>query len=316
MPEVLLKDDFNNLMEYQSWLKPAWDNLSSLNEDFKSSYTERSIDHTIRSDPNWLGRDVTFKELANGVSQYKDPQLIESIYNKVANEVSSDIINRIKSRKLRFNSIGLGIFCFDRAAMTLYRTKTVTGAIKVKTATKELFAWFPQESRDRHAMEMYVSCDAPSSATANNMLYGGISAIIISELLVKAGIRVKINIVIGSALSNERQKYVGCVIPIKNYDEPFDRNLTALLTSDPRFMRYDALRGVIAAFDYFSRSTPSGMGYAMNGVQLRDMFEKSGYVKKSQAQHRYYFGGTLSEEQALRDVTVTINDLASKLEDK
>jgi hypothetical protein len=72
-------------------------------------------------------------------------------------------------------------------------------------------------------------------------------------------------LVIGSALSNERQKYAGCVVPIKNYNEPF---------------------------------------------------EKSGYVKKSQAQHRYYFGGTLSEEQALRDVTVTINDLASKLEDK
>lgn len=312
MLTALLKDDFTNLLEYQHWLQQAWDRLSSLNAHFRERYAERRVTEVIRKDPNWFGADVTYRELADGITQYKKPELIEAVYNRVAHEVSVDIVNRIKTRRLDFNALGLGVFSFDRAAMTLHRVTTPSGQVKVRTATKELFAWFPQESRDQHAVELFVSCDAPGDTHASDMLYCGVSAIIIAELLVKAGIRVKINIVNGSGVSN-REKYVGAVVPVKNYDEPVDRNLIALLTSDPRFMRFDAFKGVVAAFDHFQMRTPLGMGMSMNAAQLRKMFEESGYAKKSQAQHRYYFGGTFSEQQALRDVTLTINDLAAKL---
>lgn len=316
MPVTFIKDDFNDLIEYQHWLSQAWENLSPKNAGFRSGYAEQAVTRKIQNYPEWFGADVSYRELADGITRYKDPELIETLYSKVTHEVSPEISNRIQSRKLRFNALGLGIFCFDRAAMTLHRVRTESGEMKVRTATKELFAWFPQQSRERHAVELYVSCDVPANAEAGDMLYSGISAIVMAELLIKAGIRVKINIVIGSARSASRQEYVGCVIPVKDYDQPFDRNVTALLTSDPRFMRFDAFRGVIAAFDHFNKATPLGMGYSMNAAQLKTLFEQSGYTKKSQARHRYYFGGTLSEQQALRDVSHTINDLADKLKDK
>lgn len=314
MPTALLKDDFNNLLQYQQWLKNKWDNLSAQNVGRMQSYGKSEVESTARSDPDWYGRDVTYRELADGVTEYKDPNLIEQVYNKVNDQLPAGIVSRIKKRKLDFNAMGMGVFCFDRAALTLYRAKTADGKTKVRTATKELFAWFPQESRDRHAVEIFISCDAPGDARADQMLYAGIAAIIIAELLTLAGIKVKMNIVNGSALDSQRELYVGCVVPVKDYDEPVDRNLIALLTSDPRFMRYDAFKGVVAAFDHFNKATPPGMGYSMNAVQLKTLFERSGYGAKLQSTHRYYFGGTFSEGQAIKDIDLTINDLVKKLE--
>lgn len=314
MPVAMLKDDFKSLLDYQQWLKDKWDNLSARNVGHMERYGESEVESTVRSDPDWYGRDVTYRELADGVTQYKDPDLIERVYNKVSDQLSAGIVNRIKKRKLDFNAMGMGVFCFDRAAMTLYRAKTTDGKTKVRTATKELFAWFPQESRDHHAVEIFISCDAPGDARADEMLYAGIAAIIIAELLTLAGIKVKINIVNGSALNPERELYVGCVVPVKDYEEPVDRNLIALLTSDPRFMRYDAFKGVVAAFDHFNKATPAGMGYSMSAMQLKTLFDKSGYGATLQSRYRYYFGGTLSEDQAIKDIDQTINDLAKKME--
>jgi|GEM_PF-3436281 len=314
MPRVLLKDDFENLLDYRRWLQGAWDNLSPLNKGEHDDFSEQAVNHATVSRPNWYGSGVTYSELSAGITSYKKPELIEAVYNKVSHEINADIVNRIKKRKLDFNAMGLGVFCFDRAAMTLHRVKTPAGKTKVRTATKELFAWFPQEQRDRHAVELFVSCNAPASTKADDMLYGGVSAIIIAELLIKAGVRVKINMVVGSATDGSRNLYVGCVIPIKDYDEPFDRNLAALLVSDPRFIRFDGYKGVIAVYDHFKKAIPAGWGMPMNAVQLKTSFENSGYARNSQAQHRYYFGGTFSEQQATRDVALTITDLAQKMQ--
>ncbi|QHS60840.1 hypothetical protein [Chitinophaga agri] len=314
MPKAILKDDFSNLLQYRQWLEHSWEYLSPLNRHHKSRYTEKEVDAKVRSDPNWYGTNTSYRELAEGITLYKDPELIERIYSKVSDKLSTGIINRIKKRKLDFNALGLGVFSFDRAAMTLYRAKTQRNNIVVRTATKDLFAWFPQESRDRHAVEIFISCDVPGLAAAKDMLYAGIAAVILAEMLTLAGIRVKINIVNGSALTNGRELYVGCVVPVKDYEEPVDRNLIALLTSDPRFMRYDAFKGAIGAFDHFKMEMPPSMGFPMNAIQLKNLLETSGYSEKLQSMHRYYFGGTLSEDRAIRDISMTIDDLAEKLE--
>jgi len=314
MSKALIKDDFDNLLQYRHWLEQSWKQLSSLNRFHKPGYMEDEVSATIRSNYRWYGRDVTYRELADGITQYKDPELIERLYNKVSDKLSAGIVDRIKKRRLDFNAMGLGVFCFDRAAMTLHKIKTPSGKTKVRTATKELFAWFPQENRDRHAVEIFISCDVPGFAGANDMLYAGIAAVIIAELLTLAGIKVKINIVNGSGITGTRELYIGCVVPVKDYEEPVDRNLIALLTSDPRFMRYDAFRGAIAAFDHYRMKMPRGMGFSMNGLQLKTLFENSGYSEKLVSKHRYYFGGTLSEEGAIKDINRTIDDLAKKLE--
>ncbi len=316
IPIAHIKDDFKNLLDYQLWVQQSFAKLSSKNSGHQPNYSQSRTEWRIQNDPSWFGRGTTYKVLAEGVKQYQNPDLLERLYEKVQHELNPVIAQKLKARKLKFNALGFGMFSFDRAAMTLYKVREndESDLLKIKTNTKELFAYFPEVSREKHAVEFFISCDALGSVKAEAMLYGGVSAVVMAELLIKAGIKVKINIVIGSALNEQRHTYIGCIIPVKNYDEPLDRNVLALLSSDPRFMRFDAFKGVICAFENFERATPGGLGLPMDASQLKTLLEESGYTKNLASKHRYYFGGTFTEDAALRKINRTIEDISQFLE--
>ncbi len=239
-PKVWIKDDFNSLLDYQAWTEDALNNLSEMNSEEIMRFDERRVQKTIKRQPSWFGEGATYKELVEGVKQYQSPELLDKIYEHVSHELSISITNRIKARKLKFNAMGLGVFCFDRAAMTLYRNmeffskehnskvdlRDITksgdnytldndgtevihrweekpdGSPKVRTNTKELFGYFPETKKNNHADEFFISGGGFASMKAGELLYCGISAIVLAELLVKAGIKVKINVVMGAALTS------------------------------------------------------------------------------------------------------------------
>lgn len=350
-PTVWIKDDFASLLEYQAWANASLDNLSELNSEEINRFDKERVEKTIYRQPTWFGQGANYKELAEGVKEYQRPDLLESIYNQVSHELSISVTNRIKARRLKFNSLGLGIFCFDRAAMTLYRNKEffseshnspvdirdisptekgyvlnsdgsevihrweqkADGLPKVRTHTKELFGYFPETQKNNHAVEFFIAGGGSSSLEANELLYCGISAIVLAELLIKAGIKVKINVVMGSSLSPKRKEFVGCILTVKQYDEILDRNLIALLTSDPRFIRFDMFKGIVATFEHFGKKVPYGLGYPNDAIQIETILEQSGYNKKSQAKHRYYFGGIFNEDDALNNINETIKDIAERI---
>jgi hypothetical protein len=331
--KVKIKDDFKNLLDYQAWLNSSIDKMSALNQSELTRFKKPMIDKLILKLPQWFGKAATYEILAEGVKEFQNPELLDNVYSEVSYALSPIITQKLKAKQLKFNALGLGLFSFDRAAMTLYKitenrtteqngkqTKTqIEPQIKtqtktqIKTNTKDLFAYFPEVKKDKHAIEFFISADAAGDITAEQMLYNGVSAVIMAELIIKAGIPLKINIVIGSALDKFRNSYLGCVVPVKNYDEPLDRNVVALLSSDPRFMRFDAFKGLICAFESFNLPTPAGLGFAMNAEQLKTVFENSDYIKKLPSAHRYYFGGTFSQSQALEKINDTIGDIAQLL---
>lgn len=348
-PKALIKDDFRNLLEYQHWVNESFNNLSPLNSFQYERFGKEKTEKIIRM--GWYGDDVTFAELKEGVKQYKRPDLLEELYNKVSHEIEQVLVQKLKARKMKFNALGFGMFSFDRAALTMFRnpeyysaskkskvdfsevketkngfthkkdgSKIVKrweekpdGSPKIRTNTKELFAYFPEVPRDRHSVEIFLAGGGASKVKPEALLYAGVSAVIISELLIKAGFRIKINMVIGSADSDSRNKFVGCVIPVKQYDETLDRNIIALLSSDPRFFRYDGLKGIVSAYDHFNLKVGTGLGYPMSASELKELFENSGYTKNLQSAHRYYFGGTFTEEEAISDIKETIEDIVNKL---
>ncbi len=310
-----IKDDFKNLLDYQNWVNYSFERLSPKNENQKERFTKRTVEKYISKYKNWFGDGATYKELAEGVKDYKDPELLERLYQKVNHSLSPVVAQNLKARKLKFNALGFGMFCFDRASMTLYKAKESETAetYKIKTNTKELFAYFPEVSREKHAVEFFISSIASAYVKAEEILYGGVSAVIMAELLAKAGIKVKINIVIGSAIDKERKEFVGCIVPVKNFDEPVDRNVLALLSSDPRFMRFDSFKGIVSAFEYFDREAPVNLGYSANAEQFKTLVENSGYTTKLQSKHRFYFGGTFTEDEALNDINNTIETISEFL---
>jgi hypothetical protein len=355
MLKVKMKDDFKNLLEYREWVNNTFQHISELNEDQLERFEKENIESRIESSPKWYGSDTTYDELNNGITEYKKPELIEKLYDRVSDKLSTSVRDKIKARKVQYNPFGLGVFIFDRAAMGMYRLKEFhnpslekvvqqeevrkrkngfvlikdgspvierweqkpDGKPKIRTTTKNVYAYFPPLNKEKHAVDLFISCGGNASISAEQFLYSGISAIIVAQMLEKARIQTRISIVIGSSPDNFTAKAFGAVIPVKNYDEKLDINLLALLTSDPRFFRHEGFKGIISVYEHFGESCPSSLGYGFDKDLLMKAVEHSTYTKTAKlAPNRFYFGWTFNEHEAVDVINETINDLAEKLQEK
>lgn len=352
MLKVYMKDDFKNLFEYREWVDNTFNNISTENEGHVLNYEKEAVERRIEQRSSWYGRDTSFAEMNSGITEYKRPELIEKIYGQVNDKISTNVKDKIKARKIRYNPFGLGVFVFDRAAMGMYRLKEfyspslketveygdvkrmkegfvlvedgspvverweekADGKPKIRTSSKNVYAYFPRVNKDKQAVDLFISCGGHASVTAEQFLYSGVSAIIVAQLLEKALIQTRISIVIGSSPDNFSKKAYGAVIPVKNYDEKLDINLLALLTSDPRFYRHEGFKGVVALYDHFGEACPGSLGYGFNKEHLTTAIENSTYTKTATlAPNRFYFGWTFSEDESVEVIKESINDLAEKL---
>lgn len=347
-----IKDDFDNLLEYHRWVNQTIENISSLNEEETDRFTKDYNDRIIRFNKQWFGEGVTFEELEKGITSYKEPELIERLLSQVSDKISTQTKDKIKARKVKFNPNGLGVFVFDRASMGMYRlnefyspskNKVVApelvrktslgyelisdgsviqqrgeeksdGKPKIRTTSKNVYAYFPKINKERQAVELYISCGAHSKIKAEELLYSGISAIVVAELLEKAKIQTKISVVFGSSPDGYTKNAYACLVPVKKYDEPLDKNILALLSSDPRFFRYEGFKGIVSIYDYFRKPVPPSLGRGMTKDTLIEVIEKSNYSKKTKlAPNRFYFGWTFSEEEAITQINETIDEIANRL---
>ena len=353
MLKAYIKDDFNNLLEYQQWVKHSMGNISTLNRKYLPFFSQKNIQRTIESDPAWFGKGTTYAQLQAGITSYKDPQLIERMYNQVTASVTPLLKDKIKVKKVEYNAMGLGVFLFDRAAMGMYRltelfspslNRTVDrsavkkvkkgyelladgspvierpeqkpdGSPKIRTTSKNIYAYFPKRDKEKRAVEIYLSCGGSAGVQAADFLYSGISAIIVGQLLEQARISTKISIVIGTSPDNFKRSVYACIVPVKNYDEGLDTNLLALLSSDPRFYRYDGFKGIYSVYDHFGKTVPGDIGYGFNKREnLVKTIEQSTYTAIAKlAPNRIYMGRIFSEGEAINDITTTMNTLTEQL---
>lgn len=355
MLQAYIKNDFKNLLEYQQWVKHTMQHLSIKNQHHAAMFSQKAVNRDIARSTSWYGEGATYEAMSAGITEYRDPALIEKIFNQVKDKVSAQVQATIKARKIRYNPNGLGVFVFDRAAMGMYRIKEwyspslqkvveakevkksgkgyvliadsslvnerweekPDGKPKIRTSNKNVYAYFPPVSKEKKAVELFISCGANANTKAEDLLYSGVSAIIIAQILQTARIQTRISIVIGSSPDNFNRSVYAAVIPVKNYDENLDVNLLALLTSDPRFFRYEGLKGIISAYDHFNEAAPETLGAGINRESLRKTIEESTYAKEANlAPNRFYFGWTFNEADAIKAVENSIEELAKRLNDK
>ncbi len=94
-----------------------------MNKSQKGYYDKVSVEEMLDEQPGWFGK-TTFDELSQGITRFINPGLIDEVFNKIAlYKVFTETSEKIKSKKLLYNSAGLGVFVFDRASMALYRLK-------------------------------------------------------------------------------------------------------------------------------------------------------------------------------------------------
>jgi hypothetical protein len=352
MLQAYIKDDFKDLLEYQQWVNNSMNQLQ-YNQRYLEAYSETYINRLIKYDENWFGVGTTFEELQAGVTTYKNPALIETIYEKVNDRVALTVRDKIKDRKVNYNAMGLGIFLFDRAAMGMYRLKEFyspaharvvereevqqvkkglrlisdgtsvierweekpDGTPKIRTTSKKVYAYYPKQDKQNRAVEIYLAIGGSSAITAEDFIYSGVSAIIVAQLLEKARVSTKISIVVGTSPDEFKKSVYASIIPVKGYDEKTDANLLALLSSDPRFYRYDGFKGVISTYEHFNAKAPSDIGTGFNERKnLIRTIEQSSYTHTAKlAPNRIYMGRIFSEEEAIRDIEETMQALAEKL---
>lgn len=345
-------DKFDNLLEYRAWVDAQMGRLHDFNRDFPSWFTVEGVQSNIRSvGEKWYGKGVTAQEVVAGITQYKDPALIERLMAKVQDAIPTATSDQVKVRRMDFNDRGMGLFSFDRAAMGLYRLteffspslgRTVEreeceavdgkwlliadgsqvverleqhpdGRPKVRTSTKKVFAWFPKRNKEREAVEIYIGCGGNSNLSAEQMLYSGLGAIVFAQMLDKARIPTKVTMVVGSTPDSYETAYLA-LIPVKKYDQQLDANLLATLSSDPRFYRHDGFRGVVSIYDHFGKECPSTLGSAMTREGIVRCIEQLTYTKDAKlAANRFYFGGTHTEHDAVTQVKLAVQTLAKKL---
>ena len=350
MLQAHILDQFENLLEYYQWVRNTLEQASDQNKSHLYRFTQSAVESRIRSEPDWFGKGANYADMAKGITEYIQPGLIEKIFNQVNAKVSALTRDKIKRKKVHYNPNGLGVFVFDRAAMGMYRLKQFyspslnkvvereevqrikeeyrlikdnspvierweekDGKPKIRTTSKNVYAYYEKVNKEKQAVDLMLSCGGHAGVTAEQFLYSGMSAIIVAQLLEQAGIPNRISIVIGSSPDGFRKDVYACLIPVKKYDERLDINLLALLSSDPRFFRYDGFKGLIALYEHFKRTAPSGLGYGMDREYLKMVMEKSSYSNTSKlAPNRFYFGWTFTEREAIETINEVIEEIAQR----
>ncbi len=343
-------DHFENLLDYYQWINNTFDTMSEMNKQHLYQFTKESVEREIRYSPEWYGEGASYEVMSKGITEYIRPDLIEKIYNQVSAKVSNLTKNKIKRKKIHYNPNGLGVFLFDRAAMGMYRLKEFfspslnkvvereevqrlkgeyrlikdnslvverweekEGKPKIRTSSKNVYTFYEKVNKEKQAVDLLVSCGGHVGIIGEQFLYSGMSALIVAQLLEQAGIPNRISIVIGSSPDKYSHTAYACLIPVKNYDERLDINLLALLSSDPRFFRYEGFRGIIALYEHFKRVAPSSLGAGMNRDRLKMVMEQSTYTKTSRlAPNRFYFGWTFTEAAAIEAINEAIEEIAQR----
>ena len=168
------------------------------------------------------------------------------------------------------------------------------GSPLFRTTSKRVFGHFPKTKRMKAATEIFVSCGNYSDITPEQFLYSGMVALVIARLLIRGGVPVKINTVIGWRGSSSTEDYCCAVVPLKHYDEPLDDNLLAVATSDPRFWRCEGFRACMC----LRRSAGMNLsGAGLVGYDLRRVFNQAPYAKGTA--NRFFFGRVRSQAEAL-----------------
>jgi hypothetical protein len=183
---------------------------------------------------------------------------------------------------------------------------TENGLPAVGTNSKKVWAKFNRELREQPSVEIFISTGNYNEVEAKDFIWSGMAGIMLAKVLGIAGIKVKINAVIGWRPQNA-EEYCAFVVPVKNYNETLDRDALALLTSDQRFWRTEgyAMAGTALALCGYKEG-----GYGFTGAALKYALENCHYRPEAL---KFCFGRIQSERDAMTEIEVAIKTVTSIL---
>lgn len=328
----------SGLEAHRQFCKREEFHLNQHNQSLIAS-TQSETERMLNDGTNWFGEGTTFRELQNPILQFKNPGLIDQVYSEVSDRLPQKVKSTLKEKKLQFNPNGLGVFSFDRFMMGMYKRPAFWSTKrqiyvkptevyeyekgkfrliadnsdieiheKLTTNNKNVFAYFPDVSKNSKAIEIVIVAGALANITSQQMLYTGVAGIVAAELCLKAGIKVRISVVIGSRSDDKK---VMAVIQMKDFSQPIDKNVIALLTSDARVFRYEMFKSLIKLYNHYGYNCPSSLGAIIKKSEIEHLYQtEKDFKNMFRAEKVYFTSEIFSLNAAVSSVTEIINDLS------
>ena len=196
---------------------------------------------------------------------------IQKELNRYTELVEDDLLKR---PTLSANSKGLGVFSFDRAMMGLYKIplakdasalEKYTHQLKIElgkdkaTTVKNTHLYFENKSASKPTLTLTLTVLAGANANTkgDELYYVGIAVALLTEYLESCHIGVAIDVLLGTSFGVHT---IVSAIRVKRYEAPLDVNQLLVLSSDPRYFRFNGFKGLIALADYCGVNIPNGLG--------------------------------------------------------
>ena len=251
--------------------------LSAHNRKLWSKLRANTL-HGLNNGTEWFGSPSpeSIAELERH-NRFLGMPLVSEVKKRIEKHLASflELLNQevLPKPSLAYNDRGLGLFCFERAAMglsplvptnfeqplekTICKLKLELNKQKVTTQVKQVYAHFENKQLATPALRLFLLAGANANIEGNAMLYTGLACAILVEFMALRGVPVQVHVLLGSSFQDQSNM---AAIRVKSFQETIDQNQLLLLSSDPRYFRYRGFQGIIALGNHFDLDVPSGLG--------------------------------------------------------
>ena len=255
----------------------------------------------------WYGSQVASLETLENHQEFTHLHLLEATELKIRAYLDA-FLNRLsenefQQKRLDYND-RLGVFSFDRAAIGLHKIKNQQGEEKVVTTVKKSFAYFKKQCITTKSVSIYIIAGGISKVKPEEMLYVGVGVAVLTDFLQKSGIGVAIKLLLGS--HSNINAYT--ITNIKKVEEPLDKNTLLLMTSDPKYFRYQGFKSIIAVHDFFRNKIKNTLG----GLDKEAIVQFIKSQQNNDTTASYLFGMSYSMGEAIAEVKRIANDIKEK----
>lgn len=267
---------FGSPGDYHDFVKKQSQKLFTGNAETLSNIIENAKARIAQSS-DWYGTPPpkTIKELEEH-RYFEKMELLDVIAPKIQKELNryTELVedDLLKRPILSANSKGLGVFSFDRAMMGLYRIPLAKGASALETYThglkielgkdkattvKNTHLYFENKSGSKPTLTLTVLSGANANIKGDALYYVGIAIALLTQYLESCHIAVAIDVLLGTSFGVHT---IVSAIKVKRFEDPLDINQLLVLSSDPRYFRFQGFKGLIALSDYCGVNIPNGLG--------------------------------------------------------
>lgn len=316
---------FDSVFAFNDFVDQQGQNLSSHNNDVWKTI-QVNAEGRIAKASEWYGTPVpkSISELQKHTS-FLGMHLLKKILPQIKDQFTKylDYLDThvLPKPKIAYNDRGLGIFCFDRAAMGMYKSFPINTSTaldsaisqlhialnkkKLRTSVKKVFAHFEHKKSSYPSLQLYIMAGGNSSVEGNSLLYVGLACGLLVEFMELRGISVEVNVLIGTHFGDQN---IVSQVRVKRFEDRLDKNQLLLMASDPRYFRFRGFKALIAMSNYFELLIPYGLGRIEKniGTNFLNAVNPNGFV----------FEQSYAMNSAVKEVHRIITHYKNKLDDK